>query len=175
MAWYNPDKNFWLYLPGKDYIYKSGFACFDLDWTLVRPSRGKFPSNATDNVIMANRIPILKELQIKGYNLVIFTNQKLTPRDTTESKINRMNDVISKFKMNGIDLLIFMSAADDKYRKPNIGMWEYLVLLFKGNIDKNYTFYCGDAAGRPNDFSSSDLDFANAIGIKFFTPEELFE
>ena len=33
---------------------------------------------------------------------------------------------------------------------------------------------CGDAAGRPDDFSDSDRAFAVATGLKFFTPEQLF-
>ena len=36
------------------------------------------------------------------------------------------------------------------------------------------SFYCGDAAGRPKDFSDSDRGFAQAAGLRFFTPEELF-
>ena len=35
-------------------------------------------------------------------------------------------------------------------------------------------FYCGDAAGRPQDYSDSDKIFAQNAGIKFYTPEELF-
>lgn len=33
---------------------------------------------------------------------------------------------------------------------------------------------CGDALGRPNDHSDCDLKFAEAIGIKIVSPEELF-
>jgi bifunctional polynucleotide phosphatase/kinase len=47
-------------------------------------------------------------------------------------------------------------------------------------IDMKESFYCGDAAGRPKtdtrpkDFSDSDIKFASNVGLKFFTPEELF-
>ena len=175
MSWYNPDRGFWYYLPPSDYKYKPGFACFDLDWTLVRPSRGKFPANPSDNVIMNGRIDVLRDLYDKGYNIVIFTNQKLTPQHNLEYKLTRMNDIITKFKQEGINLLLFMSILDDKYRKPNVGMWEYLVEIFRGQITTAYTFYCGDAAGRPGDHSSDDIDFAKNIGIMFYTPEELFQ
>jgi hypothetical protein len=37
--------------------------------------------------------------------------------------------------------------------------------------DKNTSFFVGDAAGRPNDYSSSDRKWALNIGIPFFTPE----
>jgi Polynucleotide kinase 3 phosphatase len=62
-------------------------------------------------------------------------------------------------------------------------------LLFLGQknggeeIDLTQSYYCGDAAGRPQgwapkkkkDFSSSDRLFAMNIGIKFLTPEEHFQ
>lgn len=35
-------------------------------------------------------------------------------------------------------------------------------------------WYCGNAAGRPADFNISDLYFANNAGIRFVTPEEVF-
>jgi len=47
-------------------------------------------------------------------------------------------------------------------------------------IDKENSFYCGDAAGRDKtatrkkDFSNTDKLFAVAVGIKFMTPEEYF-
>jgi hypothetical protein len=45
-------------------------------------------------------------------------------------------------------------------------------------IDKDSSFYCGDAAGRKqkpfNDFSNDDLLFSINLGIKFYTPEMLF-
>ena len=48
----------------------------------------------------------------------------------------------------------------------------------QSNIDKNLSFYCGDAAGRKqkpfNDFSNDDLLFSINLGLKFFTPEMLF-
>jgi len=146
-------------------------ACFDLDWTLVRPEKSKFPKTFNDNVIMNNRIPMLKQYIGLGYKIVIFSNQKITPRESLQFKVNRMEDVISKFKIEGIPLIVYMATAEDKYRKPNIGMWE--------EFRKTYTklesaFYCGDAAGRKDDFSDSDLKFAENIGIKFYTPEELF-
>lgn len=63
------------------------------------------------------------------------------------------------------------------YRKPAIGMW----LQFKKEIEESgmeldleSSFFVGDAAGRPIDFSDSDLKFAQAIGLQFYTPEEFF-
>lgn len=53
----------------------------------------------------------------------------------------------------------------------------------KIKIDKNESFFVGDAAGRPvntvlktkKDHSAADRLFAINVGIKFFTPEEHFK
>lgn len=146
-------------------------AMFDLDWTLVKPYKGKFPKDYQDNLIMDNRINILKQYVNIEYLPIIITNQKLTSREILVDKIKRMNDIINKFNYYGIDPVIIMSTMDDKYRKPNIGMYD---LLFKLLPNINSGFYCGDAAGRPNDFSDSDLKFAENAKIPFYLPEKLF-
>lgn len=46
--------------------------------------------------------------------------------------------------------------------------------LFQKPIDKVKSFMCGDALGRPSEHSDCDLKFAEAIGIKILSPEELF-
>ena len=65
-----------------------------------------------------------------------------------------------------------MATEEDKYRKPNKGMWDYTLLLMP--LIKS-GFYCGDAAGRPKDFSDSDLNFAKNIGLSFHLPEDMFK
>ena len=72
----------------------------------------------------------------------------------------------------------------DEYRKPAVGMWNYLQdKLSKGKatkLDIEKSFYCGDAAGRPKtattkaDFSDSDIKFALNLGLKFKLPEDVF-
>lgn len=176
MGWSQPIKGLYIYIH-QDYVFSRKFALFDLDWTLVKPRFGKFPSNPEDNVIMEGRISKLKELVSVGYNIIIFTNQKITARESSEYKISRMNDVISKFLAQGIVLTIFMATQDDGYRKPETGMWDLLFIMFKDIgfiISKEETFYCGDAAGRPADFSDSDIKFAKNIGVKFILPEDIF-
>lgn len=48
-------------------------------------------------------------------------------------------------------MTFLVAIAEDKYRKPSIGMWEYFVRnVNKGaKVDMAKSFYCGDAAGRP--------------------------
>jgi len=165
-------KNDTMYIHTPDYydIKVTKVASFDLDWTLVKPAYGKFPKDQTDNVFMDNRVKVLKSYITSGYSIVIFTNQKITPRETLVKKLARMDDVINKLKSVDINVILFMST-EDNYRKPNTGMW---VAMFKLLSGINLGFYCGDAAGRPGDFSDSDKQFAKNCNIQFYTPEEIF-
>ena len=173
MTWYEYNRTLFIYTPNR-IEYKLGFACFDLDWTLIRPNKGKFATDINDMVIMSNRINVLKNLNETGYNIVIFTNQKLTVRESIEFKLNRMNNFISILRDNNIDVMLFIATNEDEYRKPNTAMWEHLNNIFGGEINKEYSFYCGDAAGRVQDFSDSDINFSKNIGIQFYYPEDLF-
>lgn len=41
--------------------------------------------------------------------------------------------------------------------------------------DKKESYFVGDAAGRANDFASTDRKFALNVGIQFYTPEVIEE
>jgi bifunctional polynucleotide phosphatase/kinase len=43
--------------------------------------------------------------------------------------------------------------SDDKYRKPAVGMWDFMAKNLNGNvaIDLENSFYVGGAAGRPEE------------------------
>ncbi|KAJ8525043.1 hypothetical protein ON010_g16072 [Phytophthora cinnamomi] len=81
-------------------------------------------------------------------------------------------------------MLVLLGTENDAMRKPRLGAWKEMVkvLSSKGEeaIDKEASFYCGDAAGRPKiagrakDFAATDYKFALNAGIRFFTPEDLF-
>lgn len=156
---------------------KENIAGFDLDGTIVKPHRTKFPRTIDDNMLLPNRIEILKQLIARGDTLVIFTNQK--SRDDKKRLFNyqRVNHALTLLLEHGIPLICLMATGDDEYRKPNIGMWKILNKM----LPVKTFFYCGDAAGRPGDFSDSDMKFAENIRIesgdiggKFYTPEEIF-
>lgn len=137
------------------------FIGFDFDDTLVGFKTG---------CILPNVIDTLKELS-KMYNIVVFSNQYgITKGKQTHEQLQ---DKFLQFaKEANVDMTIFYSTEKDKYRKPNIGMFNLFKSLISDDISIKY--YCGDACGRQKDFSYSDLYFANNCGIKFKTPENVF-
>jgi len=145
---------------------------FDLDWTIVRTIRARFPKDANDWAFLPNRISILKAYQDKGYILAIFTNQGYTGAKSIMA-LNRINNIITALEQQGIVPWVFVATLHDVYRKPNIGMWNVLEQYYPG-INTKESFYVGDAAGRPQDHSTDDIMFAQNVGISFFTPEQIF-
>jgi bifunctional polynucleotide phosphatase/kinase len=155
-------------------------AAFDFDGTLVVPKSGKtHPTAASDwalwNPAVANR---LRQLHAEGYRLAIFTNQKQGAKGLTrEARKQRVEQAVAAI---GVPMDVFMAFEDDIYRKPCPGMWELFVSLLGRVVDMSASFFVGDAAGRPaagprkRDFSASDRQFAENIGLTFHTPEQFF-
>lgn len=168
---------------------KSGkvkIAGFDMDHTLIKPNNSRrFPKSPSDMVLNTpNVISVLKKYFYNGYTIVIFSNQSPRNKQKFNQLIERLNHVSNL--LNDIPLNMLVSYKYNYYRKPLTGMFDLLVETIKkqGNkIDKKNSFYCGDAAGRPEnwmglghkaDFSNSDLFFAHNSGISFKYPEEIF-
>ena len=61
----------------------SKIAAFDLDHTLIRPIKGKWPdhSNPSDYVVLPKTKEKLQKLVKEGYKIVIFTNQSSSKFD----------------------------------------------------------------------------------------------
>lgn len=161
---------------GKVKIYNK-LACFDVDWTLIKPkSNRKFPKNNDDLQIWDKSIiKRLNNLIKDQYTIVLITNQK---NKNNENAIEKANNI---YKILSVPFLYLASFKDDKYRKPALGLWNK-IKKYINDIDINNSFFVGDAAGRLNawekgkkkDFSDSDRKFAYNIGINFNTPEEFF-
>lgn len=151
------------------YMYKGNtgknVAAFDLDDTIIRTIRGKFPKDEHDWKFLPNRLYMLNKYKNDGYTLAIFTNQKYKGKKLVIA-LSRINNVITALLEYGINPYVYVATEDNMYRKPNVGMWTFT------NISES--FYVGDAAGRPQDHSDSDINFAKNIGLKFYTPEEIF-
>lgn len=167
------------FINNKNFIYyknldssKPKIAGFDLDHTIISPKHSIFPKDENDwKYTFSDMKEKILELS-KDYNIVIFSNQKQYNRNSNII-ISRINKFIIDL---GIPVTIFLSINDDNYRKPNIGLWEFLETYI--DTDKSSSFFVGDAAGRVysntfKDFSASDYKFALNVGIDFKTPQQL--
>ncbi|XP_011635937.1 uncharacterized protein F21D5.5 isoform X1 [Pogonomyrmex barbatus] len=160
-------------------------AAYDMDGTLIKTKSGLvFPKDCNDWQLLYPDIPNkLKQFYTNGYKIVIFTNQ--AGLSSGKIKINDFKRKIERIVQKiGIPIQVFIAVGMNIYRKPTIGMWEFLEKEKNGGIaiDKAISLYVGDAAGRPKnwapakkkDHSSVDRLMALNLGIKFETPEEHF-
>ncbi|TVY82457.1 Bifunctional polynucleotide phosphatase/kinase [Lachnellula suecica] len=170
---------------------KQKVAAFDFDSTLIETASGKkFASDSQDWKWWHPSVPAtLRKLYLEdGYKLVVISNQggvSLKP-DTKAPKAHTSKVASFKAKVsavfNQLDLPISIYAATEKdlYRKPRTGMWTELLDDYDIQPDLEQCIFVGDAGGRhadggkPKDFSCSDRNFAQNVGIKFQTPEEFF-
>nr|XP_027064177.1 polynucleotide 3'-phosphatase ZDP-like [Coffea arabica] len=159
-------------------------AAFDFDGCLAKTAVNKIGADAWS--LMYPSIPEkLQRLYDEGYKLVIFTNEsnierwKKKRQVAVDSKIGRIESFIKLVK---VPIQVFIACGlsncqpEDAYRKPKTGMWHIMEKHFNSGllIDMDHSFYVGDAAGRPNDHSDADIKFAEAIGLKFYLPEQYF-
>ena len=67
-------------------------------------------------------------------------------------------------KQSGYSARTMSGSVCDRY------LW-YLHSTYSSDLDKESSFFVGDAAGRPDDHACSDRKWALNAGIRFFTPE----
>ncbi|KAJ4726453.1 polynucleotide 3'-phosphatase ZDP [Melia azedarach] len=157
-------------------------AAFDFDGCLAKTNVKRVGADAWS--LMYPSIPDkLQRLYNDRYKLVIFTNESNIERwknkrqTAVDSKLGRLNNFIKHVK---VPMQVFVACglgnAEDPFRKPKPGMWQIMEKYFNSGISVNMdqSFYVGDAAGRENDHSDADIKFAQAIGLKFYVPEEYF-
>jgi bifunctional polynucleotide phosphatase/kinase len=143
---------------------KAKIAAFDYDHTLVCPKDGKtMPSNVEDWMWLYPNIPNeLKRCNEEGFSVVIFTNQ---------SKPWKVIQI--QYVMQTLQIPIFIVVASDKCDyKPNPVLYD--VLVGSAKVDKEQSFFVGDALGGKGDWADSDKVFAQNIGFKCQSPEKMF-
>eukprot|EP00879_Flechtneria_rotunda_P006177 GHRR01006494.1.p1 GENE.GHRR01006494.1~~GHRR01006494.1.p1 ORF type:complete len:219 (+),score=78.41 GHRR01006494.1:1230-1886(+) len=86
-----------------------------------------------------------------------------------------------KKETGGVPMQVFIAPNMDKeqpdpMRKPAPGMWHYMLQHCNTGVqpDLSSCFFVGDADGSSGTHSDSDKKFAEAVGIEFKLPEELF-
>lgn len=149
------------------------------DGTLVNTRSGlDFPKDAADWKFFNKTVAdVLRKFHAEGYKLVVFSNQgaikgALDGKGATKTK-ERMALVVGAI---GVPMQVFFSTMDGPYRKPNRGMWDWMVENCNAGIgpDMAVSFFVGDAAGRLLDFADTDKAFAATVGIEFKVPEDVF-
>jgi bifunctional polynucleotide phosphatase/kinase len=153
------------------------WACFDLDWTLIRPVDALFSYKATRWAWLPWRLETINHLYNQGYNWAIFTNQQTLTKSgvpykgrSVEAIRDKLQAIVDSITSVGLpEPYIFASLADDYYRKPRTGMWN----IFTSLVNVREAFYCGDASGN-NSWSDVDLMFAHNNGIEFRIPTQVF-
>ena len=155
------------------YKIKKGLAIFDLDYTLIKPKSKKIIATDYDDWMFLNEsvISVLKNIS-KEYHIIVVTNQKLLSK-TDKLKEDWIKKVTNIIKKINIKMEVYAAIKTDLYRKPSIGFFN--IIKQKFTYDINNSFFCGDAAGRLDDFSDVDLKFALNTGLRFKLPEEIFK
>ncbi|RJE26556.1 Polynucleotide [Aspergillus sclerotialis] len=172
---------------------KKKVAAFDLDSTLISTASGNtFARDSSDWKWWHASVPSrVKELNSKGYQVIILSNQKKVSlqkgikggRSESKSLTNFKERVAAVMAQLDIPMSAYAATEDDENRKPRMGMWrEFLddYDLDVSGVDLSNSIFVGDAAGRPGDHSQVDLSqgdgsgFAANIGVPFKTPEEFF-
>lgn len=143
------------------------WALFDLDWTLIRPVRGALFMGHEPWVWLPGRQAALQMCRAQGYRIGVVTNQKPWPRQTMAEIQTRLTAVYQALRIIDPDVLLLAAHTESAYRKPATGFIDVL----KPSIG---SWFCGDAAGRPDDHSADDRNFAINAGLPFYVPEHIF-
>lgn len=150
---------------------------------MIKTKSGKtFCADADDWLILDRRLPEkIVNLVNQGYLFVIISNQMGISKGSAklEDIKKRFENVLASI---GCPCIILIAPCDDVHRKPRIGLWTKLSELINCQIDKEKSFYVGDAAGRKSeikgiksDHSAVDLLFAYNLNLPFLTPEQFLQ
>lgn len=152
---------------------------FDLDCTIIKTKSGKkFPTNKDDWELLYHEVKIkFIELTKSSEILVgIISNQKgLKNQEQKKDWVEKIKQIFHVLKFD----FVFASTTDDRFRKPLPGSFDFVKNKLVG-VDWNKllegkkVYYIGDAFGRKEDFSDTDIKYAINNNFKFKTPEIFF-
>ena len=144
--------------------FRKKLAMFDMDWTLVKPREGRrFPKDVEDWQWLRPNVPdVVHDYYNKGYSIVIFTNQ------TKPWKADQIHFALDQLKIPCTAVIAF----DKSLHKPSRAMFDAFVNTRAW--DPANSFFVGDALGRAADFADSDKVFAQTIGVRVMSPEDVF-
>lgn len=142
---------------------------FDLDHTIILPKSGnKFPKNKDDWKLFNENVKTILQ-SYKNAFIGIITNQSGLRGEKQNDWMYKLNEISKQIPIH----FVFASIGHNNYRKPATHSWLYLKNYL--NTTCTNVTYVGDAFGRVNDFSDTDLKFALNCGFKYKTPERFFK
>jgi bifunctional polynucleotide phosphatase/kinase len=181
----SPNKNLWI--QSDNFIFYNNISnlnttnytkiiLFDLDNTIIKTKSGKiFPTSPYDWVLLyENIIQIINEIPATTIIGIISNQKGIKSPELIVGWQTKLNNIMKKItRIN----FVFASLKDDRYRKPMIGSWEYIKanLLQGYDISSKDIIYVGDAAGREQDHTDTDIKFAQNLNFKFMIPERFFK
>lgn len=153
----------------------------DLDGTLIETVSGRtFPEGIWDMKFKMDVLSAIKKLN-PDYVFIV-TNQGgigqgFVDKDNFEAKLEYIRLSIEEYLDNTQVQSAYCSSNDksDEFRKPNIGMLNYLSDFFVGkNFDyvRKESLMIGDASGLPGQFSDSDKKTAENFGCDYMDVNE---
>jgi bifunctional polynucleotide phosphatase/kinase len=137
------------------------YAIFDFDGTLVKPKDGRqFPRNVSDWQYLRPSVPATLRAHAATHTLVIVTDQ------SKPWKVDMIHAVLADLALPELPTVVI----GVKTQKPST---VHFTSAFPSFLPSG-SFYVGDAAGRPGDWSDRDKAFAQALSLPFKVPEEVF-
>ncbi len=151
----------------------------DLDGTLIEPkTKNRFPEGIWDMQFKFNVFEAIKRMQPEC--IFIVANQGAVGQYFTEeqfeSKIDYvLNCLVSYIESNEYNVKFYDSIycasnnKEDQFRKPNIGMLEYVCNAFRlySNYTKDDMLMIGDASGLKENPSKIDVECASNFEIHY--------
>eukprot|EP00928_Gymnodinium_smaydae_P016072 TRINITY_DN15994_c0_g1_i1.p1 TRINITY_DN15994_c0_g1~~TRINITY_DN15994_c0_g1_i1.p1 ORF type:complete len:525 (+),score=59.03 TRINITY_DN15994_c0_g1_i1:65-1639(+) len=155
-------------------------AGFDLNDTLVSSKSGApgYHLTLADWQYYSSTVASkLRELHGQGFKLVIFTNQGNIKSALQGKRAQAVRAYVDDMLRDlGVPVQVFTSTQQDRFRKPAVGMWEYLEQRCNNGVEvkRSESFYVGDASGGPGEHSAADSEFAKALNVKFYHARDFF-
>ena len=117
-------------------------------------------------------------MHAENYFIFVFSNEPGIGNGTRQvTKLSALYEKVQE-KLDVPMIFVTASKPGPPYSKPYwkmwYVMWNYIIDQNHDRIDKDESFFVGDEAGRKNDTSDVDAEFAQNLGLKFYTPEMYF-
>ena len=152
----------------------------DLDGTLINTISGDtFPKGIWDMKIRFDVLDAIKKLNPE-YILIVSNQGGIERGFVDESHFNLKLNYICKSieeycKCSCYGYYCISNDISDPFRKPNVGMLDYLTDLYVGDdFDsiKPKSLMIGDASGKEGQFSDSDKKTAENFGIDYMDVDD---